>query len=273
MKALVNGVSAEALSLLDRGLHYGDGVFETMVYRRGHLVLWSRHYHRLQQGCERLGIVAPTADALLQDIAALVDSDCACVIKILVTRGAGGRGYNAEGANTPQRIVMLYPDMNYPSVYAEEGIWARVCSTRLAVQPKLAGIKHLNRLEYVLARAEWRDADIVEGVLLDTQDRVVEGISTNLFGVWQGRLATPALDGCGVAGTLRAAMLEYLAKRGVACDVRTITQAELAVAQELFLCNSVAGIWPVRKLGEQEYAVGAQTRWLQSQLDEIWAEA
>src|SRR5690606_31058408 len=136
--------------------------------------------------------------------------------------------------------------------------------TRLAEQPLLAGLKHLNRLEQVLARAEWQDTRYAEGLLCDVSGRIVEGVFSNLFLVRGGVLQTPALTRCGVAGVMRAELLEYAASLGVPCAVGDYERADLLVADEIFVCNSLYGVWPVRRFAGRDWPVGPLTRTLQA---------
>src|SRR5215471_865923 len=158
LAAVVNGSKVRdvqhAIALEDRGLAYGDGVFETMLLRQGQVRFVEDHLARLEFGCKRLGISAPSIDALKNDLQLIAGAQNDGVIKLIVTRGAGGRGYRASADLAPTRIAILYASIE-PD--AEDGIEVRWCATRLARNATLAGIKHLNRLEYVLAHNEWND--------------------------------------------------------------------------------------------------------------------
>lgn len=247
-----------ALSALDRGLLYGDGLFETVLFLRGVAPLWPRHLARLREGLQRLAIAAPDL-AVLHDEAVALSADLdRAVVRITVTRGVGERGYAPPVATQPTRILAATPAPLFPADWYAQGIRVRCCGLRLAAQPLLAGVKHLNRLEQVLARAEWDDAAVAEGLLGDEHGHVVCATAANLFAVVGGRLLTPSLQRCGVAGVARA---EVLARRAV--EVRTITWDELMRADEIFLTSSVRGILPVRRIDAQDFAVGAQTRSLQ----------
>jgi len=177
---LINGELNETLSAQDRGLHYGDGVFETIAVNKGNLLCWDKHYERLQFGCQILDFACP-AKELLQNEAQQVISDAKEVLKIILTRGAGGRGYNPPKQITPTRIVANYPWPDYSDKQVKEGVKVRICDFRLGFNPKLAGIKHLNRLEQVLARNEWTDMGIAEGLMLDQNDNIIEGTMSNIF--------------------------------------------------------------------------------------------
>ncbi len=259
----VNGRAQDALPLNDRGLHYGDGVFETMAVHEGRVPLWPRHWRRLQAGCARLGIAGLDARPLSEEVAALSQGCERGVLKLIVTRGAGGRGYRpprGTEAGPPTRILIRSPWPDYPAHYWQEGISARLCETRLGLNPALAGLKHLNRLEQVLARREWYDPGIAEGLMCDVSGNVVEGTQSNVFIVRAGCLLTPAVDHCGVAGVMRGFILDHEAAREQAVREAVLPLAELARAEEVFVCNAVTGVWPVRQINAWTYPHGPHTR-------------
>ncbi len=266
---LVNGSGVDQVAVADRGLHYGDGLFETLAVLDGQPRLWQRHVTRLREGCARLGIAMPDPSILYDEARALCREHARAVLKIIVTRGAGGRGYRPPiraQHSAPTRIVAVYPWPDYPAAYAEEGIALRVCRTRLGCNPALAGMKHLNRLEQVLARAEWDDPAIAEGLMLDQRERVIAGTMSNLFLVREGRLLTPRLDECGVAGIMRGLILESAVQQGIAVEIGDLSLECLRLADEIFVSNSVAGLWPVRRLAQMTYAVGPLTSALRTGL-------
>lgn len=263
---LVNGAARAEIPATDRGLAYGDGVFRTLRVREGTPQHWERHYTKLAHDCEALGLPCVGASVLEHEVmAAREGSDC--TIKVIITRGAARRGY-AYACDTPaMRVVIGAPWREYPHAYQETGITARLCSLRLAHQPALAGVKHLNRLENVLARAEWHEPDIAEGILCDAEDNVICGTMTNLFLAKNGTLVTPRLDRCGVAGVTRDRVVEAAARLNYACEIRNIGWAEALAADEIFLVNSLAGLWPVRALDGKVWPAGPMTRALQNALE------
>jgi 4-amino-4-deoxychorismate lyase len=225
----------------DRGLAYGDGVFETVLLRDGTPVLWDYHYARLRQGCQRLNIPLPP----LEQLAAAWQSPAAAeleVLKLILTRGSGGRGYALPDALSPRLISHRVPFVANAQHW-RQGVNVRICQLRLGHQPLLAGIKHLNRLENVLARQEWDDQTIAEGLLADTDGWLVEATSMNVFWQRNGELFTPALTQCGVAGTLRAALLDQGTVRESAIALDALRDVE-----RLWVANSVQGVWPVNTL-------------------------
>ncbi|MCS4260468.1 aminodeoxychorismate lyase apoprotein [Pseudomonas protegens] len=262
MHSWVDGQPADALSLKDRGLAYGDGLFETIAVKSGRPQLLERHLQRLAEGCRRLALTADQAliRSELQAYAAALGEG---VLKLILTRGDSQRGYAADPATAARRILQGSALSVYPLAHAEQGIRLFPCTTRLAEQPLLAGLKHLNRLEQVLARAEWRDAEHAEGLMRDTSGRVIEGVFSNLFLVSQGRLLTADLSRCGVAGVMRAEILFQAESLGIPAQVGDISLDQLQQADEVFVCNSVYGVWPVLGCAGMSWSAGALTRKLQ----------
>ena len=266
MTTLVNGQAGMNLTVADRGLQYGDGLFETLALRDGEPLLWDRHVQRLGEGCRRLGLPAPEARLLREEVTRIAGTEARAVAKIILTRGSAGRGYRADAAGSATRIVQCQPWPAYPVAAGKDGVAVRWCETRLARQPQLAGIKHLNRLEQVLARAEWQD-DYAEGLMRDTDGLVIEGTKTNLFLVRDdGTVVTPDLSQSGVAGVMRARVLDSAAAMGMSCIIQAVTADMVESAHELFLTNSLIGIWPIRRIEARHYVVGQISQTLQAAL-------
>lgn len=254
---MVNGNNGDSISLQDRGLHYGDGLFETIAYDSGKLLLWSQHMQRLQAGSERLGLPVIPEQQWLDDIQQLSFEQPRAVIKIIQTRGPGGRGYYATEL-TPTRIVSLYPWPSYPESNGQ-GVKLRFCETNVSVNSTLAGLKHLNRLDNVLARNEWHDPAIAEGLMLDGIGMVIEGTMSNVFGIKDNVLYTPDLTRAGVAGVVRDEILQLAGKQGMDIRCMDISQQQLLDMDELFISNSVIGIWPVIQLDNHRWTKGPVT--------------
>lgn len=250
--ALIDGCEVDCLTVADRGLQYGDGLFETLAVRRGAPCLWRRHFDRLARGANRLGISCPQPELLLRECRQLTGGRSVGVLKIILTRGGGGRGYGPPEHPRPTRVLIFRPWRGYPSLGEEQGVDVIFCRTPLGENPVLAGLKHLNRLEQVLARAEWQDPGIAEGLMQDGRGRVIGGTRSNLFLVRGNRLLTPRLDTCGIAGTVRDLVLQMAGAFGVEVLERDITRADLVAADGLFLTNALIGVWPVRRLGARE---------------------
>ena len=256
----VNGHPADTINLMDRGFQYGDGVFTTLRVAAGAPLFLGHHLDRLRRDAGRLAIPAVGTGVLLEDIRLLLRNQPEGVLKIQITRGQGGRGYRLPDVVAPTRVVALHPPPLFPAGNRLDGVAVRYCRTRLGMNPDLAGIKHMNRLEQVLARAEWFSSAIAEGLMRDAEGYVVEGTMSNLFMVKQGQLFTPLLDRCGVSGVMRALLLAGAGELGLRVTETRLACAPLEGADELFLSNSVIGIWPVRRLEQQDFSVGPVTR-------------
>jgi 4-amino-4-deoxychorismate lyase len=251
---LVNGLPARSVDPGDRGLMYGDGVFRTLSVMSGRPLNWPRHYRLLTHDCGRIGLEAPGESTLCDEIARVAPGDA--VVKVIVTRGRGGRGYACLDDIEPNRIVAAYPPAPVVPGEAHDGVKVRRCRLVLSEQPRLAGVKSLNRLENVLARAEWRDPGIREGLLADSGGRLVEGTMSNVFLTCGGKLVTPELSRCGVNGAQRERVLDLAGGAGIACEIRDVAFDEIEQAGEVFLTNSIIGILPVVALEERRWAPG-----------------
>lgn len=263
MQAWVDGCPADALSLTSRGLAYGDGLFETIAVKAGRPLLFERHLQRLDNACQRLAIAVdlPLVSAEMLRFAAQLGEG---VMKLILTRGDSQRGYAPALDALPRRILQGAAAPVYPSGHYQQGVRLFECRTRLAEQPLLAGLKHLNRLEQVMARAEWRDPDCAEGLMRDMSGRPVEGVYSNLFLIRNDVLLTADLSRCGVAGVMRAELLDQAQTLGIAVEIRDLSMSDLEQSDELFVCNSVYGIWPVRGYAQLNWPVGPLTRKLQA---------
>jgi len=248
-RVLINGVASDTIHHTDRGFQYGDGVFETIAVINGTFLLWDAHMTRLHEGCQRLKIPLPNAELLWAEADQLW-RDCASpmaqgVLKIIITRGSGQRGYGVPSEVTTTRLVSLVGWPDRLSSLSSRLCTVRCCQIRLGLNPRLAGIKHCNRLEHILARAEWTDPAIVEGLLFDSDDRLIEGTMSNVFLVREQSLITPALDQAGVAGVMRGYLLGIAKKLGIKTHIGAVSRLELSQADDVFLTNSLIGIWPV----------------------------
>jgi 4-amino-4-deoxychorismate lyase len=266
---LINGDYKNQINTSDRGLNYGDGLFETIAVIDGQPVFWHQHWIRLESGCHRLKLPAPDPQLIKQEVQTLCQSAESAVLKIIITRGSGGRGYRQPETLSPTRILSLHPWPDYPKSYQDQGIVARFCDTRLGLNPSLAGIKHLNRLEQVMARAEWNDTAIQEGIMLDCNDHVIEGTMTNLFYVKNGKLHTSSIAQAGIAGIIRSIILNLSHDHKLAVLEHSFFKNELLAADELFFCNSIIGIWPVNQIANKHFEIGPVTRQIQQWLGQI----
>ena len=267
----VNGVLDAAISPLDRGFAYGDGVFETCRYHKGSVPLWRYHRERLLQSAERLKIPLNEVQLLqhMDELIARADGVDDAVLKITVTRGVGGRGYRLPEVVLPTYCLGIFAGNPLQTEQFDQGVSVRLCDLRLSLNPSLAGMKHLNRLEHILARAEW-GGEYAEGLLLDTQGRVIEATVSNIFVVKNSQLYTPDLSHAGVAGVMRRAIIEQLAP-AVKLDVNIIDMELdfLLSADEIFLCNSVYGIWPVNNIVDDRQKNPTQNIYSQHQVAQV----
>ncbi len=262
---LVNGHPATAVEVADRGFQYGDGLFETIAVRHGSLLLWDLHLDRLSRGCERLGFPSPSGEVLLREARQLLTDRDRAVLKMVITRGPGGRGYGPPSTGEPTRVLQCLDWPDYPVEYSRDGVAVRWCATRLARQPRLAGLKHLNRLEQVLARAEWTGPE-PEGLMRDTGGYVIEGTMSNVFAVIRGTLLTPDLSECGVSGVVRSKVIALARHARMNVEVTPIPAETLERADELFLTNSLIGLWPIRSLAHRSFPIGAVTQQIRAAL-------
>lgn len=265
----IDGVAGESVRLDDRGLQYGDGLSETIFVRHGRARFLDAHLARLDLGCARLGIGFTTSSELRAEIArAVQQAPAAAILKLIVTRGSGPRrGYAPFGRFPPRRILTLFAA---PPVDAlRDGVEARVAQIRLGENPALAGIKHLNRLENVLAAAEPGHESVFESLLLDATGNLVCGTMTNVFAVKAGRLSTPLIDRCGVAGVMRGVVLRQAAILGIPCEQRRLSVAELLSADGAFVTNVRIGVVPLRRVGEHSIPMSEPTPTLAANIEAL----
>ena len=247
----------------DRGLAYGDGLFETMAARSGRIRWLDYHLDRLAEGCRRLGIPSPDRTVLRDEIGAACPATGQAIVKLVVTRGVSARGYAPPADPEPTRIVGTARWPAYPASYYTDGIELSTLKLRLGENPLLAGIKHLSRLEQVLANLELNELRAQEGLLLDTSGFAVGAVASNVFAVSGSTVATPAIKRCGVKGVMRRIVLESCEELGFRPVEADLEPKTLIEADELFVTNAVFGIWPVRGLDGQAFRVGRATRRLQ----------
>jgi len=248
----IEGARTDVVPCDDRGLAYGDGVFETLLVRAGRPRFLDAHLARLAKGCARLRIPFARLRELRADIAvAAATAPPLAVLKIVVTRGSAlRRGYAADGGEIPRRIVSLW---NAAPFAVGDGVTLARTSIRAADQPALAGIKHLNRLENVLAAGEARATGAFDALMLGADDRLVSGAMSNVFIVRSGVLSTPLVDRAGVEGVMRSVVLRECAALGLAVTQKNLMLEDLFGAHEVFVTNARIGVVPVRRVGEHAF--------------------
>lgn len=263
----VDGETAAAIDVLDRGLHFGDGLFETIACRAGVARFVDLHLQRLAEGAARLGIRFERFSQLALRIRELAASQANSLIKLILTRGsATARGYGARGDETARTVLLQYRWPPEDPSHWERGIAVRTARGQLGENPALAGLKHLNRLEQVLIRAEWSDPAILEALVFSSSGRLISGTMSNVFLVSEGRIMTPAIVSAGVRGVMRRVVMREAQRGGLDVTETALDAAALEAAAEIFVTNARIGIWPVRDLDGRKRAVGPVTRQLQQSL-------
>lgn len=258
----INGQRSRQIDATDRGLAYADGLFETIAIRAGQLRFMELHLERLLSGCRRLRIGA--VEGIPARIAAALHASGVShgVLKVLVTRGPGPRGY----ALPLQAVTTVACGIEETLPRTSESVAVRWCETMVSANPALAGIKSLARLEQVLARAEWTAPGTAEGLMTSTEGKLIGGTASNVFLVIDGRLLTPAVHRAGIAGVMRRVVLAAASRFGIEAVEADIDPAAVQAASELFLTNALTGIRPVRQLGATTWDTGPVTRSLQQAL-------
>lgn len=250
LRILVNGEPDARLPASDRGLMYGDGVFRTIHVRAGKPLWWATHIAKLAADAERLAIPVPPPEDWEKDVSTLLASTPAdCVLKLVLTRGPGMRGYKPCAPVMPTRLLIASAWPAHIEAVAMRGAHLHLCHLRLSEQPQLAGIKHLNRLEHVLAAMECSDPSIDEGLMQDGAGRVICATSSNVFIYRDNSLFTPRLDRCGVVGVARGRLMAVAERLKIAVYETDIRLDQLLEADEVMLTNSLIKIWRVARLG------------------------
>lgn len=248
---LIDGVPSEAAWLHDRGFQFGDGLFETLAIRDGEPCLWSAHMDRLRAGAGRLGVPCPDPTLLYRECCALAAGHERAVIKIYVTAGDSARGYRRPPSPVSRRILSL---SSWPYPPSGEVVWrARMCAYRLSENAQLAGMKHLNRLDQVLARAEWQDDTFDEGIVRGQDGRVVSGTMSNIFLQHGNELHTPSIDSAGIAGVVRRLVIDLSQRQGTNAIERRVEVDDLWRADAIFMTNSLVGIARLVRLDDRTF--------------------
>ncbi|MEM7468966.1 MAG: aminodeoxychorismate lyase [Pseudomonadota bacterium] len=243
---LLNGRDCRESLAGDRALAYGDGVFETLAVVDGSPLCLEKHLERMRRGCEALMIESGGVSEFENDLKALAFDDLN-VLKLAITRGAGGRGYRPSQSSLPNRLTSTHP-WPYRSLPLPDRAW--ICEHRISRNQALAGIKHCNRLDQIMASSEWPGDDYLEGIMLDDQDRIIEGTRSNLFLKAGNEVVTPDLCESGVAGIVRELIIDQLKDWQIPCVVGDISAADLHAAEEFFICNSILGVRSISMIGE-----------------------
>ena len=258
--ALVNGIPESCIALSDRGFQYGDGTFTTLPVILGQPILLDQHIERLRRDSARLLISFPDESVLRSEIEAICRQSPDSILKIMLTRGIGGRGYQPLLPGVTTRVLTTHPLPNYPETFRSTGIRLARSEVKLGINPSLAGIKHMNRLEQVLARAACSDSEAQEFLMTDNENYVVEASMSNVFIARDSVLQTPLLDRCGVSGVMRAQVIHRALAMGLRVEQTKMRMEDIQQADEVFLTNSLFPIWPVRQFESHQYDVGPIAR-------------
>lgn len=248
MSTWINGRRRSSLDQRDRGFQYGDGLFETMRIRRGVIRLLPYHLERLSQGCRRMKMPLLDTAALQRELKTHSSGHGEAVLKLIVTRGVGPRGYRTSEVSRATRVISVHPLMRKRRESDPTPVRVRLCSASYGLNPSLAGLKTLNRLENVMARLEWRGDRFWEGLMSDTEGYIVSGTMSNLFLRRGAFLLTPLLDRCGIAGVMRRFVMEHAAAADLRVLEGRVSLDVLAEAEEVFMTNAVVGIVSVASL-------------------------
>jgi len=268
-KMLINGKQENKISAYDRALHYGDGIFETIAYKNNCLIYWREHLQRLNNACHILKLDIIDENTWLKDIRKIIKGRVQdLVIKLIYSRGEGQRGYKIPDTISPLRIVMSSPLPQYADEMYSRGVELTICQTPATSNSRLAGIKHLNKLDNILARSEWSDKKIFEGLMLDDFGNIIEGTMSNVFAVKNNSLYTPILKRSGVNGIIRQRIIELAKNNNIVTQQIEIKLDKLLEMDEIFITNSLAGLCPVNKIDIHHYKIGTITQQLMLKLQQ-----
>ena len=242
---LVDGVLESEISIFNRNMQFGDGLFETCVSKGNNILFWQRHLSRLNKGCEKLNIKKIAESVWLEDIkkALSLSLEKNCIIKLILSRGNSLRGYSYSEDIEPVRVVIVSEIKKTKSKYS---VSLEYASSGFHSNPKLAGIKHCNRLEQILARASIVED---EAIMLDENQNIISVTQGNIYFIFGNKLLTPKLDRCGVVGSRRSLILELARSINLEVDEDTISIEQAEKANEVFISNSLIGIQSVSSIG------------------------
>lgn len=271
----VNGEHTKTVSILDRGLSYGDGIFTTIKVIDGQCELLSQHITRLEQGITRLSITPINLILLRNDLVAKAQKHSTGVLKVMVTRGEGKRGYSSLGCDSPNIIIIAGNLPDYQS-HQTNGIKLGVSNVTLGINPLTAGIKHLNRLEQVLVKQDIDEQEWTDALVLDCQGYIVETSMANVFWRIGNNVYTPSLEFSGVNGLMRQQVIKTLNEQSVSqnSEWASITIIEnrfilndILKADEVFITNCLMGIVPIIAIDNNSYQIGDITNKLSGELN------
>ena len=263
-----NGEPISTAIATDRSLLYGDGVFTTIAINNGQPLLFQKHLNRLTNDCQRLKIDNLSIEDIKSQFFSAITNVERGIVRITISRSSGGRGYLCNKAE-PVIWISVNDWPSHIELYRQSGINCRICQQPIHPNPSLAGIKHCNRLEQVLARNEWHDDQYQEGLMLDPDGNVIEGTMSNIFLIKDQQIFTSDLAFAGVDGIIRKTIIDIAMRLQIPLIVSTISVQDLLTADTLFITNSVIGIWRINKLNEQQYDNHPMIETLESELGKL----
>ncbi len=265
---LINGKFKDSVSVLDRGLAYGDGFFETMQWFGKNneslqgVEFWNRHFRRIIKSAKILKIKIPNKNIFAEYkkkilTVAQKKKIYEGILKIIITRGVGGRGYSYESNMKPTIIFIVFPNATSKRI---ESVNVKFCKSAISDNADISGLKHLNRLDSVRARSELKNKKIFEGIFTDNNENILEGTMTNIFFVKNKSLVTPSIKSSGINGIMREVILVYGKKFFTEIVIREIKKNEIENFDEMFLTNSIIKVLPVKKCGKKKFTISNSTK-------------
>ena len=263
--SLINGKFKDSISVYDRGLAYGDGFFETMLWDSFKdknkinvgVEFWLRHLKRIKDGCRLMQINFPTNDEIIGQrnklLKASLKQKKSGLLKMIITRGEGGRGYKFEKNMSPTIIFLSLQKPKIEKKHIKLGVTVKICETNLSKNTNLFGFKHLNRLDSVLARSEWEDEKIFEGVFVDSKQNILEGTMTNIFFVKKKTLITPPIIDSGINGVMRQVVIDNAKLFFDKVIIKNINLSDVKKFDQMFLTNSVLKVMPVSRFEKKKF--------------------
>ena len=263
--SLINGEFKDSISVYDRGLAYGDGFFETMLWdsfvekneTNVGVEFWLRHLRRIKDGCQLMQINLPFDEEIIRQrnliLKASLKEKKSGLLKMIVTRGVGGRGYKFERNMIPTIIFLSLPKPKVKKEYFKSGVVVKICKTQLSKNINLFGYKHLNRLDSVLARSEWEDKNIFEGIFVDSKRNILEGTMTNIFFVHEKTLITPPIIDSGINGVMRQVIIDKAKFFFDKLVIQKINLRDVEKFDQMFLTNSVLKVIPVIRFEKKKF--------------------
>ena len=251
---LINGLEQDTLPASDRATQFGDGCFTTARILEGDVCLLDAHLRRLQDACQTLLIPFTQWEILEHEMRQLASGKTSGVLKVIISRGSGGRGYSGAACQHPTRILSVSA---YPAHYArwrEEGVTLTLSPVRLGRNPMLAGLKHLNRLEQVLIRTHLEQTDADEALVLDSEGFITECCAANLLWRKGREVFTPSLAQAGVNGIMRQFCLQQPAHAGFRVVEVNAKEEALLSADEVVICNALMPVIAVRAYDQQRWS-------------------